>query len=187
MSRIGLVTKETAPLPVVDRFEGGDPGALVASLAQVPELLQAASPFLGAIYGPSALPLREKEIVILRVAAQMKCRFCTLTHTVVAHKAGLSREQLFALRSDAPADRVAERFDSQRERLLVEWADLLATDSAEPGDELMAEISQCFGDHEIVEITMVGGATMMLSRYCTVLGLPASGATQSALAEQGLE
>jgi len=174
-------------VPVADRFAAGDPGSIVASLAQVPELLEGTSPFLGAIYGPSAVPTREKEIVVLRVAARLKCPFCTQTHTVVARSAGLSRDQVIALRSDEPASRVSQRFDSRREQLLVEWSDLLTAGSAEPSVELMAEMHEHFGDHEIVEITMIGGATMMLSRYCTVLGLPASKATRAALAEEGFE
>ncbi|WP_214318193.1 hypothetical protein [Nonomuraea sediminis] len=55
---------EAAQAPLLTRrhFAQGDPGPLVSSLAQVPELLEIALPFIG----PPALSRRTKVIVRIR-------------------------------------------------------------------------------------------------------------------------
>jgi hypothetical protein len=42
------------------------------------------------------------------------------------------------------------------------------------------------GDPELVELTLVASATLMLNRYCSALGLPTSASTLSRLADEGL-
>ncbi|HTM19104.1 MAG TPA: carboxymuconolactone decarboxylase family protein [Kofleriaceae bacterium] len=182
MPRVDLIQPQQAPLPVRSFFAAGDPGALTASVAQVPELLVAIGPFLRAIYGPSALAMRLKEIVILRVSARMGCRYCVQTHSAVALGAGLSHDEIRALR----ADDALPGFSDPRERLLLRWADALAPGPAPITDELAASMTRTFAQHEVVEISMVAGATMMLNRYATGLELPASKATLDKITAEGL-
>jgi len=182
MTRVELVRSTAAPLAVRSFFEAGEPGPIHASLAQVPELLLAAAPLLRAIYGPSALPPRIKEIVVLRVSARMGCRYCVQTHTVVALGAGLDRAEVVALRGDAPA---AEAFTDPGERALVRWAEVFASAAPVPA-ELIAELVAHHGDHGVVELSMVAGVTLMLNRYCTSLELPTSPANLARLEAEGL-
>jgi len=84
-------------------YGGGDPGPIVAALAQVPELLQVAVPFIGAALGPSGIDWRSKEIVIVRTSALAGGHYCVAAHTVVALDAGLDR------RRDRAAWRTADR------------------------------------------------------------------------------
>ncbi len=44
---VALITAAGAPLLAWPSFAGGDPGPIVAALAQVPEMLEVAVPFLG--------------------------------------------------------------------------------------------------------------------------------------------
>jgi len=85
---VALMTGAQAPLLARPFFAYGDPGPIVAALAQVPELLEATAPFLGAVLGPSAVPARTKEIVVLRTSARASCRYCVEAHTVVAPRRG---------------------------------------------------------------------------------------------------
>ncbi len=55
-----LITAAEAPLLAQPYFAGGDPGAIVAALAQVPEMLEVAVPFITVVLGPSAVDLRTK-------------------------------------------------------------------------------------------------------------------------------
>lgn len=57
---IDLITAEHAPLLACPYFRDGDPGPIVAALAQVPEVLEAALPFISVILGPSSIPLRRR-------------------------------------------------------------------------------------------------------------------------------
>ena len=73
----GIRRIEVGQVPLLARpfFDGGDPGPIVGALAQVPELLVVAMPFLGTVLGPSGVDWRSKEIVIVRTSALAGCRF----------------------------------------------------------------------------------------------------------------
>jgi AhpD family alkylhydroperoxidase len=167
--RVRLVDADSAPLLVRDHFAGGDPGPIVASLAQVPELVGPTLPFLGAVLGPSWIPLREKEIVILRTSAVMGCRYCTETHTVVALDSGLSRDEVRALRGDLP---VPEAFADAYERALIAWCDAVAF--GVESDIRPARAALDADDARVVELTLLVATTVLLNRYATALGLPTS-------------
>ena len=70
-----MLDADRAPLLARPYFAGGDPGPIVAALAQGPELLEVALPFIGAALGPSGISFRTKEIVIVRTSAPAGCRF----------------------------------------------------------------------------------------------------------------
>ncbi|HZA41754.1 MAG TPA: carboxymuconolactone decarboxylase family protein [Actinomycetota bacterium] len=183
MSRVAMIDKSQAPLLTKRFFERGDPGAIVATLAHVPELLETTAPFLASIYGPSALPPRLKEIVVLRTSALQDCRYCVETHTVVALDSGLSRDEVLDLCDERD---IGDLFDDARERAVLAWVDRVARGPGIPSDGVANDLRAHFSDAEIVEITMVAAATLMLNRFCTPLGLPTASATLDRLSEEGL-
>ena len=171
MSIVSPVLPADAPITIRQHFAKGPPGPLTATLAHVPELLQTTLPFIGSALGSSAVDFRTKEIVILRASALNRCRYCVNTHTVVADKAGLSRDELRALRLEVDYETV---FSSARERALIQWTDTTAQSSAPFSTELRATMAQHFTESQIVELTITIGATVMLNRYATALELPIS-------------
>lgn len=183
VSTVRLVDAEQAPLLARPYYADGDPGPIVGALAQVPELLTAAVPFLSAVPGPSAIGWRTKEIVIVRTSVLQQCRYCVQTHTVVALDAGLSRAEVTALRGGGPADRV---FADPAERVLLGWIDAVALGRGPVDEQTTAEMARRWADHEIVELTAVIGATLMLNRFATALELPTGAATLERLDAEGL-
>ncbi|PZS21878.1 MAG: hypothetical protein DLM61_27260 [Pseudonocardiales bacterium] len=182
MSVVERIGPDQVPLLARPFFAAGDPGQIVGALAQVPELLVVAVPLLGAALGPSAIDWRTKEIVIVRTSALAGCRYCVAAHTVVALDAGLSRQQVLALRAEGS---VAEAFDSPREVALLGWIDQVA--GGGPIDDTARTVMRRhWADHEIVELTMVIGVTLMLNRFATALALPTSPDTLDRLAVEGL-
>jgi len=174
---VRLIEADQAPLLARPYYADGDPGPIVAALAQVPELLQVAIPFIGAALGPS------KEIVVVRTSALAGCRYCVQAHTVVALDAGLDRREVLALRGESP---VAEVFSAPRELALVRWIETVAAGSGPVGDDARDDVLAHWADHEVVELTAVIGATLMLNRFATALGLPTSADTRARLAREGL-
>lgn len=182
MTRVDLLDAGRAPITAQPLYADGDPGPIVAALAHVPELLEVALPFIGGALSPGAVDLRTKEIVILRASALLECRYCTLTHTVVARDAGLTRDEVRALRGDA----ARAVFTAPRERALLDWVDVVALGPGAPSDATAAALREHFAEHEIVELTVTVGATLMLNRFATALGLPTSPDTLDRLSEEGL-
>lgn len=167
--RVESLTPEQAPLSVRDFFSEST-GPLVATMAQVPELLQVAMPMIAQQFGPSALSMRHKEMVILGVSALQGCRYCTQTHTVVAHRQGLSDDEVLVLRgSKANEGEFADRESSLWSYVIAVGAGKV--DNAQT-ERAMASLKNDWMDFEIVEITMLIGTTIMLNRYCIALDIP---------------
>ena len=164
MAKIELLSRDQAPLLARPFFEGGDPGPIAAALATVPELMEVGLPFIGAVYGPSSVAPRLKEIVVLRVSAANRCRYCTETHTGVARRMGFAADELAALRGEAPPP---GRWDA-RELALLSFSEAL---SDRPG-EAVELLRPHFPEHEIVELVTLGSVTVMLNRFATALELP---------------
>jgi AhpD family alkylhydroperoxidase len=179
---VRLIEAEQAPLLARPFYANGDPGPIVAALAHVPELLEVTMPFLDAALGPSAVDARTKELVILRTSAVMGCRYCIQTHTVVARKTGLSVEEVAALRGEQPLEAA---FTDPRELALLRWVDVVAVGPGPVPEAARREARARLEDPELVELTLLVGATLLLNRFCTALELPTSPKVLGRLAAEG--
>ena len=179
---VALVEADQAPLLARPYFADGDPGPIIAALAQVPEMLEATAPFLGRVLGPSCLPPRIKEIVILRTSARASCRYCIDAHTVVARDVGLSVAEVRALRGELG---VEATFGDPAERAVIGWCDALVG-TGPVGEDIKASLGRAFADYEVVELTLLGATTLLLNRFCTALDLPTSPEVAARLVAKGL-
>jgi len=183
VTTVRLIEADQAPLLARPFYAGGDPGPIVAALAQVPELLAVAAPFIGAALGPSGIDWRTKEIVIVRTSALAGCRYCVAAHTVVALDAGLDRGEVTALRGELP---IAQVFTCPRELALLRWVDTVGAGAGPVEDVARDDVLAHWADHEVVELTTVIGVTLLLNRFATALALPTSNDTSDRLAREGL-
>jgi AhpD family alkylhydroperoxidase len=179
---VQLIQAEQAPLLARPYYANGNPGPIVAALAHVPELLEVTIPFLDAALGPSAVDARTKELVILRTSAVMGCRYCVQTHTVVARNSGLSVEEVAALRSHQPLEAA---FTDPRELALLRWVEVVAVGPGRVPEATRTALQSHFEDPEVVELTLLVGATLLLNRFCTALELPTSPKVLHRLAAEG--
>ena len=184
MAVVDPIPEEQAPLLARTFYAGGDPGPIAATLAHVPELLEVALPFLGAVLSPSSIPFRTKEIVILRTSCLMACRYCIDSHTPVALDAGLTVAQTRALRGE-PGHTVIDAFTDPVERVLVAWTDEVAGGTGAASDEATDAMRSAYADHEIVELTLLASVTLLLNRYASTLRLPVAPSTIERLAAEG--
>jgi AhpD family alkylhydroperoxidase len=179
---VRLIEAEQAPLLARRFYADRDPGPIVAALAHVPELLEVTMPFLDAALGPSAVDARTKELVILRTSALTGCRYCTQTHTVVARNAGLSVEEVVAVRGQQPLEAA---FTDPRELALLRWVDVVAGGSGPVPEAARRAARERLDDPELVELTLLVGATLLLNRFCSALELPTSPKVLRRLAAEG--
>lgn len=186
MTRVALPTAREAPI-LARPYAPEDPvDPLVAALSQVPELLEAAMPFIGALFGPSQISMRTKELVILRSSALLGCVYCTGLHSLAALDLDLTREQVLALRAEGAGARWDGRFEDVADRALLGWVDAVAVGRGPVEAVRFEGVREHFAEHELVELTMLAGCTVMLNRFCTSLELPSSAETLSRLVEERL-
>jgi AhpD family alkylhydroperoxidase len=182
MTLVDLIDEQSAPLLVRHLFTDGDPGPIAAALAQVPELCQVALPFIGAALGPSHVPLRWKEIAILRTSVLLGCRYCIEAHTVVALDAGLTSDEVAALRGGREG---GAGLTDPTEAAVLAWVDEVAAGKGPVPDAIGRALRDRVDDHTVVELTVTVGTTMLLNRLATALGLPSSPAVLQRLAAEG--
>lgn len=177
MSRVELVEARQAPLLARPFYrDDGSASPLVGALAQVPELVAPTMAFIAQVFGETAIDLRTKEIVVLRLSAINACRYCTDTHTVAAWDAGLSTKDTAAL-CDGGAGLPA------REAALVAWCDAFNAAPDPVPVSIHDALREHFAEPEVVELALLAGATILLNRFCTALELPTSPATRQRLGE----
>jgi AhpD family alkylhydroperoxidase len=184
VSVVEPIVPEQAPLLARPFYGDGDPGPITATLAYVPELLETALPFLGAVLSPSSIDPRTKEIVILRTSAMRACRYCIDSHTPVALDAGLTPVEVRALRGE-PGFTIGDAFADGRERALVAWTDEIAEGKGAASDNATHAMTSHFAAHEIVELTLLASVTLSLNRYASTLRLPVGAGTIARLAADG--
>jgi AhpD family alkylhydroperoxidase len=179
---VRLIQGEQAPLLARPYYAKGDPSPIVAALAHVPELLEVTVPFLDAALGASAVDARTKELVILRTSAMLGCRYCTQTHTVVARNTGLSMEEVAALRGQQPLEGA---FTDPRELAVLRWVDVVAVGPGPVSEADRRAVREHLEEPDLVELTLLVGATLLLNRFCTALELPTSPKVLRRLAAEG--
>ena len=136
----------------------GTPLGTVAVLAHRPQLL---GPFLGwaaALALEGSLAARDHEALALRAAFRCGSAFEWDEHVLYARRAGMTDEEIAALRDPANQD------------LLVRAADALVVDKA-VDDELWASLAASYDAAQLVEILYVVGQYTMLSMVANGLGL----------------
>lgn len=179
---VEVFTAHDAPLLALPFFGGGDPGPITATMAHVPELLEPIMGFLGPILSPSAVDWRTKEIVIVRTSALLSCRYCIDSHTTVALDAGLTNDEVHSLRGETS---IESGFTDPRDLALLAWIDAVAGGRGGVSDQTSAATREAFTQAEIVELTILIGATMLLNRYATSMRLPTSDTVSSRLITEG--
>jgi len=141
----------------------GEDMHLFATLAHHPRLLRRWSQFGGVLLFGGALPARDREILILRTAANCGADYEWGHHLVIGRLAGLSDDDMAALADPAPA--VVEA-----DALLVRAADELHVDNV-LSDATWAALADRYDTEQLIEIPMVVGQYHLVAFTLRSLGV----------------
>lgn len=141
----------------------GRPLNLFATLAHNPRLLKRFNVLGGYFLRHGTLPGRERELVILRVAALTGSEYEHAQHRALGLDAGLSGDEI---------DRTRGALDSWtgNDRTLLQFvAEMLATDGADvpTWDDLSAR----FSSEQMIELALLVGFYRMLAGFLVVVGV----------------
>jgi len=95
---------------------------------------------------------------------------------------GLTRDEVVGLRGQAEE----MPFSDPADLALLGWIEVTALGPGAPPTVAADRLGEHFSESEIVELTLLVGATLMLNRFATGLGLPTSVETLQRLAREGL-
>jgi uncharacterized peroxidase-related enzyme len=166
MSRIRLIEPSQASPEVKEIYDGklkGKPGSMQKVLAHRPAML---SNFLG-FYASVGRSLDRKlyEAVYLRASLINGCHYCSQHHIQGAKRAGLTPEQMKALKDgDYSGFGMAEQ-------AALRYAEMLTRvpDSATDAD--FAELKKHFSDEQILDLHMLIGLANLTNRVTGPLAL----------------
>src|SRR5437667_1911875 len=166
MARISLIEPAAASPEVKEIYDGklkGKPGSIQKALAHRPAML---SSFLG-FYASVGRSLDRKlyEAVYLRTSLINGCHYCTQHHIVGSRRAGLTPEQMKALKAGDYSS-----FGAAEEAALRHAEKLTRTpDGATEAD--FAELKKHFTEEQIVDLHMLIGLANLTNRVTGPLAL----------------
>jgi 4-carboxymuconolactone decarboxylase len=140
---------------VLARLRGGGSGDLnlFATLARHPRLFQRWSAFGGTLAFNGELPARERELLILRTAANTGAAYEWGHHVPIARRAGVTDDEIARLAVLGPPDPGGW---APEDEALVRAADELHADNR-ISDETWARLAARLGERELIEVCMLVG------------------------------
>ncbi|HTM48035.1 MAG TPA: carboxymuconolactone decarboxylase family protein [Bryobacteraceae bacterium] len=133
------------------------PNHMFRTMANKPEALKNFVPLYSAIMGPGLVERRIKELVYLAVSFANECAYCSAAHIAIGRKAGISEDDLAALRTEQ------EGPFSVAERAAIQYAREL-TRTADAGDS-RAALAEHFSPEQVVEITLIVAMANFTNRF----------------------
>ena len=140
------------------RRQGGSKGHnALGTLARHPKLMRAYHTFNGHVLFTSTLDPRQREMLILRVAAVRGAEYEWAQHVVLAEEAGLDAEEIARIADgpDAPGWSIEDA-------AMVRAVDELV-DDAMVGDATWATLARTLDEHQLMDLVFTVGAYDMLA------------------------
>lgn len=160
------VTAETGE--IYDRYmrQRGHVPNMFRTVAHRPEIFQTMIAHFEAVLNTGTLPLKLKELVIVRTSQLNHCDYCLASHTRISKRLGWSEDQLTHL------DHYALRDDfTLQEKTALRLAELMTRNERPLTDEEWQEMRDAFSEGEIVELMAAIGLFNYFNRFNNLLNM----------------
>lgn len=164
------------PAPGDTLPEGLPPLNIFATLAKHPKLLDRFNRFGGFLLYKGLLPVREREIVILRVGWRSGSVYEFGQHTDIGRTAGLTEDEVRRLATDgadgADGTDGTDGTDgwTDPDRDLVEMADELCLTNT-VSEDVWRRLAKRWNDQEMMELLVVAGFYRLVSGFLNATGV----------------
>ncbi len=166
MARVSLIEPDKASPEIKEIYDGklkGKPGSIQKALAHRPAMLGS---FLG-FYASVGRSLDRKlyEANYLRTSLINGCHYCTQHHIAGSKRAGITLEQMKALKGGNYSG------FSEAEQAGLRYAEKLTRTPNAATDEDFADLKKSFSDEQIVDLHMLIGLANLTNRVTGPLAL----------------
>ena len=160
------VTDETGV--IYDRYlqQRGNIPNMFRTVAHRPEIFQTMIAHFEAILHTGTLPLKLKELAIVRTSQLNRCNYCLASHSRICKKLGWSEDQLLKL---AEYD---ERTDfTHQEKVALRLAEWMTRNEEPLNDEQWQQVRDVFSEGEVVELMAAIGLFNYFNRFNNLLDM----------------
>jgi uncharacterized peroxidase-related enzyme len=168
LSRVPRAQATPAVAEIYDRYmrTRGNVPNMFRTMAHRPEIFSTMIAHFEAILQTGTVPLRLKELVIVRTSQLNCCDYCLGSHTQICLRLGWTREQLDHL-ADYP-----QRDDfTAAEKIALRLAEHMTLDATHISDEEFEALRAHYDEGEIVELMAAIGLFNYFNRFNNVLQL----------------
>ena len=171
MSRISRldrsqVTPEVAALYDQAFAQRGNVPNMFRVMAHRPEIFKTMMAHFAAVLNTGTLPVKLKELIIVRTSQVNDTPYCLASHTVLARNLGWSEQQLSNL-----SDWAARPDFTAAEKAALWLAETVTLDPHQVTDELYAEVRSHYSEGEIVELLAAIGLFNYFNRFNNALAM----------------
>lgn len=145
------------------RTRGNVPN-MFRTVAHRPEIFETMIAHFEAILNTGTLPLKLKELVIVRTSQLNACEYCLASHSQIARRLGWSAEQI----SDLANYEESDDFDPA-EKAALRLAERMTLDSTSITDSEFARLRNYYDEGEVVELMAAIGLFNYFNRFNNVL------------------
>jgi uncharacterized peroxidase-related enzyme len=178
--RLSRFARTDAPAPVAEIYDRymrtrGNVPNMFRTMAHRPEILATMIAHFEAILNTGTLPVKLKELVIVRTSQINHCEYCLASHGQIALKLGWSKEQIEDL----------ENYESRpdftpAEKAALSLAEQMTLDSNHISDEFMERLRSFYDEGEVVELMASIGIFNYFNRFNNALQMEPTKPGQSA-------
>lgn len=179
LSRVARAETSPEVAAIYDRYmrTRGNVPNMFRTVAHRPEIFETMIAHFEAVLQTGTVPLRLKELVIVRTSQLNRCEYCLASHSKICRNLGWSEEQLqnlaeFEHREDFTA----------AEKSALRLAERMTLDSNHLADEEFESLREHFDEGEVVELMAAIGLFNYFNRFNNALQMeptkPGAGADQ---------
>jgi len=160
------VTPETGA--IYDRYmqQRGNVPNMFRTVAHCPEIFQTMIAHFEAILNTGTVPLKLKELVIVRTSQLNHCTYCLASHSRICKKLGWTEDQIHHL-----ADYEIHGDFTLAEKLALRLAEQMTLNERALSDEELEDLRAHYSECEIVELMAAIGLFNYFNRFNNLLDM----------------
>jgi uncharacterized peroxidase-related enzyme len=168
ISRLSRTEVSSHSGEIYDRYiqQRGNVPNMFRTVAHRPQIFETMIAHFEAVLNTGTLPLKLKELVIVRTSQLNSCEYCLASHSRICRKLGWNEDQLVHLEDYSKRDDF-----TVAEKVALRLAELMTRNVRPLTDEEWLEIREFYSEGEVVELMSAIGLFNYFNRFNNLLDM----------------